>query len=54
MNLLDSACACKTVQILIRWLRQKPADLDLHSFLKRIHPGSARQMLKHDNVIIKI
>ena len=22
--------ACKSVQILIRWLRQKPADLDLY------------------------
>ena len=53
MNLFDSAAAWKTVQILIRWLRQKPADLNLHCFLQRIHPGSARQMIKHDNVIIK-
>ena len=26
--------------------RQKPADLDLHCFLKRIYPGSAGQRLK--------
>ena len=26
----------KTVWILISWLRQKPADLDLHYFLKRV------------------
>ena len=31
----------KTVQILIRWLSHKPADLDLHYFLKRIYRGSA-------------
>ena len=29
--------------ILISWLRQKPADLDLQCFQKRINPGSAAQ-----------
>ena len=31
--------------ILIRWLRQKPADLDLQCFQKRINEGSAGQGL---------
>ena len=35
----------KTVWILIRWLRQKPADLDLQCFQKRINPHSAGQGL---------
>ena len=39
----------KTIGILIRWLLQKPADLDLTVFLKkkrRINPGSAGQGLR--------
>ena len=32
--------------ILIRWLHQKPADLDLHCFQKRINTGSAREWLQ--------
>ena len=36
---------CKTVWILIRWLLQKPADLDLHCFQKWIGLGSALQRL---------
>ena len=35
----------KTVWFLIRWLHQKPADLDLHCFLKRIYLGSVGQGL---------
>ena len=31
----------KTVLILIRWLPQRPADLDRHCFQKRINLGSA-------------
>ena len=31
----------KTVWILIRWLHQKPADLNGQCFQKRIYPGSA-------------
>ena len=31
--------------ILIRWLHQKPADLDHHCFLKRINPGFAGHVL---------
>ena len=33
------------VQILIRWPRQKPADLDLRCFLKLIYIDSAEQGL---------
>ena len=29
--------ALETVQILIRWLHQKPSDLDLHCFLNKIN-----------------
>ena len=36
----------KTVWILIRWLHQKPADLDLQCFQKRINHGSAGQSVK--------
>ena len=36
----------KTVWILIRWLLQKPADLDLQCFQKRIDLVSARQGVK--------
>ena len=35
----------KTLLILIRWLRQKPADLDLQSSQNRINPGTAGQGL---------
>ena len=42
---MDSEASCKTVQILIRWLHQKPADLDLHCFQNRIYPGTAEQGL---------
>ena len=42
---VDSPVAWKTMQILIRWLHQKPSDLDLHCFLKRICLGSAGQVL---------
>ena len=31
---VNTKTAWKTVQILIRWLLQKPADLDLHRFLR--------------------
>ena len=33
----------KTVWILIRWLHEKPADLDLQYFQNRINLGSAGQ-----------
>ena len=36
----------KTVWILIIWLHQKPADLDLQCFQKRINHGSAGQSVK--------
>ena len=36
--------------ILIRWLRQKPADLDLQCFKKRIKPDSAGQWLQAGNL----
>ena len=45
-NTVDSKGAWKAVQILVSWLHKKPADLDLHCFLKRIYPGSAGQGLK--------
>ena len=37
----------KTLWILIRWLHQKPADLDQKCFKKKvgINPGSTRQEL---------
>ena len=35
----------KTVLIQISWLHQKPADLDLQCFQKRINSGSAGQGL---------
>ena len=40
------------VHILIRWLRQNPADLDLHCFLKRIYPGgsSAQGLNVHEQL----
>ena len=31
----------KTVWILIRWLHEKPADLNLQCFQKRINPGTS-------------
>ena len=37
-NAVHSGAAWEIVQILIRWLRQKPADLDIHCFLKLIYP----------------
>ena len=39
------------MQILISWLHQKPADLDLHSFLKRMFPGSVGQGLNIGHII---
>ena len=45
MNTVDSKAARTSVQILISWLQQKPADLDLHCFLKRIKSVSAGQGL---------
>ena len=44
-NIVDCEATWKTVQILIRWLCQKPADLDLLCFLKRKYLGSAGQGL---------
>ena len=35
----------KTVWILISWLHQKPADLDLQCFQKQMNLGSAGQEL---------
>ena len=35
----------ETVWILIRWLHQKPSDLDPHGFQIRINLGSLRQGL---------
>ena len=32
--------------LLIRWFHQKPADLDLQCFLKRISVGSAGQSVR--------
>ena len=40
----------KTVWILIRWLLQKPSDLDLQCFQKRINLGSTGQGLRYINV----
>ena len=45
INKVDSEAARKTVQILIRWIRQKPHDLDLHCFLKRMYLGTEGQVL---------
>ena len=47
----------KTVWILISWLCEKPADQDIHCFLKRLYPGSAGQclsglLIKFGNLII--
>ena len=39
---MDEA-AWKTVQILTRWLHKKPADLDLHCFLKMMYQDSVGQ-----------
>ena len=36
----------ETVLILIRWLRQKPADLDLQCFQQGVIPVSAGQVFK--------
>ena len=49
INTVDSKAASKTVQILIRWLCQKPADLDLHCFLK--YPGATGLGLKFSSVL---
>ena len=40
----------KTVWILIRWLHQKPADLDLQCFKKNTHikPGSVGQGFSYE------
>ena len=38
----------KTVWILIRWLHQKPSDLDLHCFQNKINSGSAGHWLITD------
>ena len=35
--------------ILISWLHQKPADLDLHCFQKEINPGPAGHGLTYDH-----
>ena len=42
---VDSETSWETVQILISWLLLKPADLDLHCFLKMIYQGKAGQGL---------
>ena len=42
-NSLDSRATLNTVWILISWLLQKPADLDLHSFQKTIYIVSVGQ-----------
>ena len=47
INSIVSKAAWKTVQILIRWLPQKPSDLELHCFLKRIYSSSAEQGLSY-------
>ena len=36
-----SMVSFKTTWILIRWLRQEPANLDLQCFHNRIYPGTA-------------
>ena len=54
INAVDSEAAGKTVQIQISWLLMKPADLDLHCFLKRIDPGSAGQGLRPSNGNLEI
>ena len=41
INTVDSEVSLRTMQILIRRLRQKSVDLVLHYFLKRIFSGSA-------------
>ena len=46
----ESDTAWKTVQILIIWLCQKPADLDIRCFHKKIYPGSAGQRIMHANM----
>ena len=48
---MHSQSEWKTVWILIRWLHQKPADLDLQCFQKRINPGSGGQELNIIRVI---
>ena len=45
IDMMDSVAARKAVQIQISWLHQKPADLDLHCFLKRMHVVLAGQGL---------
>ena len=49
INAMDSEAAWKTVQIQISWLLMKPADLDLHCFLKWINSESAGQRLRPSN-----
>ena len=39
---MDSEAVLKTVQILIRWLHQKPSDLDLHCFSREDISGFRR------------
>ena len=40
--------------VLIRWLRQKPADLDLQCFQKRINEGLAGQGLTLELEIVLV
>ena len=46
---MDSEAAWKTVQILIRWLRKTPADLDLNCFLKKIYQIQQDKGNNNDN-----
>ena len=40
------------MQILIKWLCQNPADLDLHCFPKRIYLASAEQEIRKETFIV--
>ena len=42
----------KTVWVLIRWLHEKPADLDLHCFQIKYKSGSSK--IRYDNKISQI
>ena len=43
-NIMDAQVERKIVWILISWILQKPADLDLHCFLNQIYRGWTGQI----------
>ena len=44
----------KTVRVLIRWLHEKPADLDLHCFQINDKSGFSRTRVKNENSLTSV